>query len=403
MRLLIDQAGLRSSLFAVATFSPVQILCFAAFLVAGGAIVYVLFGYPLLLGWIAKRHNHPVKKDDQLRSVSIIIAVRNGEKFIRRKLESVLALNYPRELVEIIVVSDGSDDRTDEIAREFEAQRVRLLRVPRGGKAVALNAAVPCASGEILIFTDVRQQVDPQALRNLIANFGDPGIGAVSGELAIVNDQTQEESDTSLYWKYELWLRKQMCRIDSSFGCTGAFYGVRRSLFQPFPPDILLDDAYLPLTIFLKGYRVVYEPTAQMYDLPTALDSEFRRKVRTQAGLYQFLRIMPELLSAKNRMCLHFLSGKFGRMIIPYCLILMAVATIGMSPGWRMAAAIAQLGFYLLALLDYVLPASFPLKHLTSPIRTFVVLMTASLLGVKVLFVSSASLWKETKVRHPAA
>src|ERR1039457_5350644 len=198
MRLLIDQAGLRSSVFAVATFSPVQILCFAAFLVAGGAIVYVLFGYPLLLGWIAKRHNHPVKKDDQLRSVSIIIAVRNGEKFIRRKLESVLALNYPRELVEIIVVSDGSDDRTDEIAREFEAQRVRLLRVPRGGKAVALNAAVPCASGEILIFTDVRQEVDPQALRNLIANFGDPGIGAVSGELAIVNDQTQEESDTSL-------------------------------------------------------------------------------------------------------------------------------------------------------------------------------------------------------------
>src|ERR1017187_3861742 len=95
MRLLIDQAGLRSSLFAVATFSPVQILCFAAFLAAGGAIVYVLFGYPLLLGWIAKRHNHPVKKDDQLRSVSIIIAVRNGEKFIRRKLESVLALNYP--------------------------------------------------------------------------------------------------------------------------------------------------------------------------------------------------------------------------------------------------------------------------------------------------------------------
>src|ERR1035441_8193107 len=160
MRLLIYQAGLRSGLFAVATFSPVQILCFAAFLAAGGAIVYVLFGYPLLLGWIAKRHNHPVKKDDQLRSVSIIIAVRNGEKFIRRKLESVLALNYPRELVEIIVVSDGSDDRTDEIACEFEAQRVRLLRVPRGGKAIALNAAVPCASGEILIFTDVRQQVD---------------------------------------------------------------------------------------------------------------------------------------------------------------------------------------------------------------------------------------------------
>jgi cellulose synthase/poly-beta-1,6-N-acetylglucosamine synthase-like glycosyltransferase len=391
-------------LLALAAFTTLQIVCMAVFALAFLTIVYVLFGYPLLLAFIARRHDHPIRKDDKLRTVSIIIPVRNGAKFIERKLECLLALNYPRELIEIVVVSDDSDDGTDEIVSKFEGRGVRLLRVSRGGKAAAINQGVPLTASEILVFSDVRQIVDPDCLRNLVACFADPGIGSVSAQLSIVDEQSHEEMNTSLYWKYELWLRTRMYRIDSTFGTTGAFYGLRRSLWQPFPPGVLIDDAYLPLkAAFFRGYRIVYEPTAKIYDFPTALDSEFRRKVRTQAGLYQLLKLMPELFGSRNRMRLHFLSGKYGRAVVPHCLILMALSTFGLPPGIRLWAALGQVAFYLAALLDPLVPAKFPLKKITSPIRTFVVLMTASFLALRILFVPATSLWKETKVRHTTA
>jgi cellulose synthase/poly-beta-1,6-N-acetylglucosamine synthase-like glycosyltransferase len=376
-----------------------QIFCITVFVLATFTILYALFGYPLLLGLIAKRHNHPIQKDEQLRSVSLVMAVRNGEAFLERKLNAIFDLNYPRELMEIFVVSDGSTDGTDAIGRRFESQGVRFLRVPHGGKPAALNAAVPLTTGEILIMTDVRQTFERDSLRKLIANFGDPTVGAVSGELHIVSEQTHEEFYTDLYWRYELWMRKQMTRIDSSFGCTGAFYGLRRSLWKPFPPNLLLDDAYLPLTAFFKGYRIVYEPEAKMYDYPSSLNSEFDRKLRRQAGLYQLLKVMPELFSSRNRMRLHFLSGKYGRTIVPYCLILIALSTFGLPPGWRLAAALGQLVFYGLAALDVLVPSGIALKRVTSPFRTFVVLMTCALFGVKVFFVPPQRLWKETTVR----
>ncbi len=385
-------------LLAGAIWTPTQIFCFAAFVFAVAVILYGLFGYPLLLGFIAKHTDNPVHKDDQLRSVSFVIAVRNGEKFIERKLRSIFALNYPRELMEILVVSDGSDDRTDEIAASFASEGVKVLRVPHGGKPEALNVAVPQTSGEIIVLTDVRQTLDRDCLRNLVANFGDPKVGSVSAELHVVSEQTHEEFYTDLYWRYELWMRKQMSAIDSSFGCTGACYGLRRHLWTPFPPNLLIDDAYLPLTGFFKGYRVVYEPAAKIFDFPASLDSEFERKLRRQAGLYQLLKLMPELFTSKNRMRLHFLSGKYGRLVVPYCLILMALVTFGLPPYWRAVAAIGQLAFYGLAALDAIMPASFPPKRLTAPFRTFVVLMACALFGVKVFFVPPKSLWKETTV-----
>ena len=217
------------------------------------------------------RMEKPVRKDSALRSVSIVMAVRNGEKFIERKLRSILGLNYPRELMQVIVVSDGSDDGTDAIARSFESEGVHIIRMPRGGKCAALNAGVSAASSEILVFTDVRQTLDPNCLRNAIASFGDPSVGAVSAELHIRSGQSEDERDTGLYWKYEVWIRKGMSRLGSTFGCNGPFYALRRSLWTQIPTDILLDDAWLPLTAMFKGFRIVLEPTAKAYDFPTAL------------------------------------------------------------------------------------------------------------------------------------
>jgi cellulose synthase/poly-beta-1,6-N-acetylglucosamine synthase-like glycosyltransferase len=390
-------------LVAAMPLTLVQIVCSAVFLIACLVALYALIGYPLLLNWIAGRVDNPVHKDDKLRSVSFVIAVYNGEKFLERKLNAIFAQNYPRELMEILVVSDGSTDRTDEIAQRFASQGVKFLRVPRGGKAAALNAGVPLVSGEILVLNDVRQTLDPNCLRNVIACFGDAKVGAVSPQTIIVQGETHEETTTSLYWRYEHWIRLRLTRIDSTFGYSGAFAAIRRALWVPLPPGTLLDDVYEPLVSFFKGYRILYEPAATMYDFPTVLHSEFRRKVRLQAGLYQMLKMMPELLSSRNRMRLHFLSAKYGRIVIPYCMIAVALATIGLPPYFRALALLAQVLFYGLALLDTVVPDGVKLKKITAPIRTFVVLMAASLAAVRVYFVSPTSLWKDVSYRASIA
>lgn len=370
-------------------------------------MAFLLAGYPAVLGLIARRHRHPIRKDTQLRSVSIIVPVHNGGKFLENKLRSILALNYPPELIEVLVMSDGSTDGTDEIAARFASAgfmsgRVRLVRLARGGKPAAINAGVPLSSGEILIFNDVRQTLHPDSLRNIVACFGDPEVAAVSARLSIRTGESSAEHDTSLYWRYELWIREQMTRIHSTWGCTGAYYGMRRALFQPIPPDILIDDAWLPLTAVLQGYRVILEPTAVMYDFPTDLRSEFRRKVRTLAGLYQLIWLLPGIFSARDPMRFHFLFGKYGRMVVPWCLIGMALATIGMPEPWRQIALAGQILFYLAAIIDPLLPAAFPLKMVTSPIRTFVTLTAAALFALRIFFVPPRSLWKETTVRENA-
>src|SRR5271169_5539493 len=203
--------------------SPAQIVSIAVFTLACAIAVYVLFAYPLLLGWLAGRANNPVHKDDKLRSVSFVIAVYNGEKFLARKLRTILSLNYPRDLMDILVVSDGSTDRTDEIARSLAGQGVRFLRVPHGGKAAALNAGVPLMTGEILVLCDVRQTLEPDCLRRVIACFGDPKVGAVSPKTVIVEGDRQEEATTSAYWRYEDWIRRHLTLLDSTFGYSGAF------------------------------------------------------------------------------------------------------------------------------------------------------------------------------------
>jgi cellulose synthase/poly-beta-1,6-N-acetylglucosamine synthase-like glycosyltransferase len=370
--------------------------------VASAMVLYIIAGYPILLAFIPRRAAPPVQKDKGFRAtVSVLLAVRNGEEFIRGKLECLLGLDYPAQLMEIVVVSDGSTDATEAIAESFADRGVRLIRAPRAGKAAAINAALGQASGEILFFTDVRQALDAEALSHLVANFADPSIGAVTGELRYLDpDKTGEEADMELYWRYELFARRRHSRIDSTFSATGCIYAIRRSLTGPIPPDTLSDDVVIPLRSFFRGYRVIFDPEAIAFDHPTAEGGEFRRKLRTLAGIWQVHARLPELFTSANRMRLDFLSHRFARLALPWALLLVWAATMALpaSP-FRRFLLIDELALVALAALDYVVPKGFFLKRVSSPARTFLAMNLASLLAVGVFVVPPETLWRPTRVK----
>ncbi len=372
------------------------------FVILSGTALYILVGYPLLLAVAARQWGRPHKRGNMEPSVSIIIPAFNGEHYLAGKLRSVLALDYPREKIEIVVVSDGSTDRTDEIAQEFASAGVKLLRVARGGKPAALNFAIPQVSGEILLLTDVRQDLERSSLRSLVRGFFDPEVGVVSGELVIRNAQTGAQSEIGLYWRFETWVRDRLSLIDSMFGATGPFYAMRRSLAVEIPPDMLLDDVYLPLSAYFRGYRLVMEKQARAYDIATSRETEFLRKVRTLAGNYQILMVYPSLLGWGNRMWWHFVSYKVGRLLLPWLLLGLAVCSVFLPPPWSMLTCGAQVLGYGLAGLDPWIPGGWKLKKLSSPAGTFAVMMIAAVLALKVFFVSPRSLWKVTSASTDA-
>jgi poly-beta-1,6-N-acetyl-D-glucosamine synthase len=373
-----------------------QIAASLAFLLGSAFILYALIGYPMLLWVMARRRPKPVRKHFEPRTVTVLIPVHNGEKWVRQKLESILSLDYPADRMQIIVLSDGSIDGTDAAVSEFASKGVELVRLPKGGKAQALNRGLELARGEIVFFTDVRQRLDPDCLRRLVACFADNDVGAVCGELIILDGETEEEASVGLYWTVEKWIRRQLSAMGTLLVVTGCLYAIRRELAEPVPPAALGDDIYMPQTILRKGYRVVFEDAAKAYDYPTTRDVEFRRKVRTLAGLYQYT-----VRHGFGRHRFHFVSYKVSRVLLPYALILVAVASVFLPSPFAQIAVAAQVIFYGLAAIDGWIPEGAALKRISSPARTFCMLMMASLWAVSVFFVPSTDLWKTTHVRAP--
>jgi cellulose synthase/poly-beta-1,6-N-acetylglucosamine synthase-like glycosyltransferase len=373
----------------------------AAFVMGAGIVLYVLVGYPLLLAALVRlRGPRPVMRKRWEASVSVILPVRNGAEWLAQKLDSILSLDYPRHLVEIIVIDDGSTDQTAAVAEAYAGQGVELLRIPAGGKAAALNAGLARARGDVLFFTDVRQRLDPRSLRVLVEHLADPAVGVVSGELVILEGESREELDIGLYWHMEKWIRKKLSALDSVPGATGCIYAMRRELAKPLPEDMLVDDMFLPLAALESGYRIIFAAEARAYDQPTALETEFWRKVRTLAGNYQIVREFPRLLLPTHRLWVHFTSHKLGRLMLPFALLAVVISTPWLPEPLRTVVLGVQVAVYGLAVLDAVLPARFPGKRVSSPARTFVVLMAATLIAPSVLLVGGRRFWKSTQVRH---
>ncbi|HZD32628.1 MAG TPA: glycosyltransferase family 2 protein [Candidatus Angelobacter sp.] len=378
----------------------------ALILLAAAALsLYLLVGYPLRLrAW--RRLKPPIQKDFNFTTTAtVLMAVYNGEAFIARRLDNLLALDYPAELLDIVVVSDGSTDATDRIVESYAERKVQLVKVPHGGKPAALNAGLQHARGELLLFADVRQVFDSKALRHLVANFADLTVGCVTGELRYVHSHNVgEAADIDLYWRYEIWARQRHSAIDSMFNTTGCVYAIRRELAEPIPSDTLIDDAVIPLRAFFRGYRVVIDTDALAFDYGVVKGGEFRRKLRQLSGTWQTWARMPQLFSSTNRMRTHFLPHKVGRVILPW-LILVGLAATWALPDGPVRTALLGIAALVLALaaLDLLLPKTFALRRISSPARSFVALNAASLLSVAVFFVPAERLWRPTHVAPGAA
>ena len=248
--------------------------------------------------------------------------------------------------------------------------------------------------------TGQRYCMNSAALRFVPADkLEEQGYGRYRSLFASGDGQTHAEGNTGLYWKYEKWIRRRHSDIDSVSGATGCIYAMRRSLAVPMPPETLLDDVYLPTEAFFRGYRVLWTDGARAFDFPTPLDVEYRRKVRTQAGIYQMIRFYPALLNPfRNRMWVHFCSHKLGRLLLPFFLMGMFAGTFALPQPWMAMLLAGQVGFYAVGLLDRWIPEGAPVKHLTSVVRTFIILVSAALAAARILFQPNQDFWKVTRI-----
>jgi poly-beta-1,6-N-acetyl-D-glucosamine synthase len=373
------------------------------FWIAATWVGYSYLGYPAWL-WMRSRWSpRPVRRGSALPSVSAVMVVRNEGEVIARKLENLLSLEYPADKLEVVVVSDGSSDRTSAILAKYsqdssEGSRVRTLMKPSSqGKAAGLNNAIQIAKGEILLFTDARQQIEPAALRMLVENFSDPTVGAASGELMLGDPSAGETGKgMGLYWRIEKKIREWESAAGSVAGATGAIYCVRRSLIvsAPLPEGTILDDVLLPMQVVRQRSRVIFDSRARAWDSPDLGDGrEFSRKVRTLSGNYQLLQLAPWLLTSEDPIRFEFISHKLSRLAVPFALLALLIASIFLpEPFYRLALGL-QLAFYALSIAGIANVKIGPLSRIADPARTFLVLNSAAMIAFVNFVTGRKAIW----------
>jgi cellulose synthase/poly-beta-1,6-N-acetylglucosamine synthase-like glycosyltransferase len=324
---------------------------------SAAAVLYVYVGYPLTLALAPARPVVVPGPAGPLPRVSILIAAFDEALHIGETLRNKIALDYPIDLLEVIVVSDGSTDGTDAVVEGFRPQGVRLLRQePRQGKTMALNRAVEVATGDILVFSDANSLYAPDALRHLVTPFADPEVGYVTGTLLYRDPgQTLAGAGCGAYMRYENRLRTIETRVGSVVGVNGGIDAVRRDLYRPMRPDHL-PDFILPLRVVEQGRRVVYAPAAVAAEetLQAGRD-EFRMRVRVGLRSLRALAEMRALLSPRRgRFAFQLLMHKVLRYLVflPLLAAFVANGFLWDRPLYR-ATMVAQAAFYATALLGW--------------------------------------------------
>jgi cellulose synthase/poly-beta-1,6-N-acetylglucosamine synthase-like glycosyltransferase len=256
---------------------PIKILFWGSL----SALAWTHVAYPVAAGFVARLRSRPVRRDEAAEpSVTVIVAAHNEEPVIERRLENLLALDYPADKLEIVVASDASDDRTNALVEAVAARepRVRLIDCDRGGKVAAQNRAVRETAGDVVAFSDANATWAADALRRLVANLADPDVAYVCGQLKL--EAADGSNREGLYWRYEMWLREQESRLGSITGGNGSIYALNRADYVEVDAR-WGHDLSLPYRMVQEGRRAVYEPAAYAFEKPTPTnESEYRRKVR---------------------------------------------------------------------------------------------------------------------------
>ncbi len=275
------------------------------FWLALASILYAYFGFPALLWLRAALFARPFDADDETPSVSVVIAAYNEAAHIGRRLDNLLAQDYPADRLEIVIASDGSSDATNDIVKRYAAEnegrvRIMLLAEPRQGKGLTLNAGAAAAAGEILIFSDANSHYEPHSIRRLVRPFADRRVGGVAGNQVYLRDTSggSTADGERLYWNFDQWMKSLQSRAGSVTSATGAIYAVRRSLYQAVPSDAM-DDFYVSTGVVAQGYRLVYAPDARALEPAAEAEGvEYSRKLRIitqglQAVIYRRALLNP--------------------------------------------------------------------------------------------------------------
>jgi cellulose synthase/poly-beta-1,6-N-acetylglucosamine synthase-like glycosyltransferase len=329
-----------------------------------GLVVYAYLGYPVLIGLLSHyfgRNERPTSlSDEALPPVSLLIAAHNEETDVEQRILNGLALDYPQGKLEIVIASDGSTDRTNEIVRRYADRGVRLLDFPqRRGKSSVLNDAFDMLSHPLVALSDANTSFEADSIRRLASWFVDPSIGVVCGRLILSDPATGRNVD-SVYWKYETFLKICESKLGALLGSNGGIYMMRKSLFRKIPANTIVDDFVIPLAARQEtGCRIIYDRTSVAYEeTPESITSEFRRRSRIGAGGFQSIGQLWGLLHPRHGwVSFTFLSHKILRWLCPFFLIGGLVLNLPLihHPAF-LALLIAQIAFYAGSLLASYLP-----------------------------------------------
>jgi len=292
-------------------------------------LAYIYVGYPALILLLARFFRRPVNKTSILPAVTIVIPTFNEELVIAEKIENTLHLDYPQDRLQILVCDDASEDRTVEIVKSYAWAGVQLSQgTARSGKVGGLNRALQAATGEIFVIADADILASPDALRELIANFGDETVGCAMAQTNMAS--SVEGTSGGLYWRYEARIRQSESDIHSTVAATGHFMALRRKLLQPIPVDVILDDFYLAMMTIRQGYRVISEPKAIVWERPTqSMGDEVNRRSRLTAGRFQIISMSRDYLpSLPLLLQFEVISHKFLRLAIPHLMITALLSNI---------------------------------------------------------------------------
>lgn len=339
---------------------------FYIFWISLGLIVYTYLGYGAFV-WIlskVRKAREPIyfESDQELPHVTLIVAAYNEEGFIARKIEDSLKINYPKDKLKLLFVTDGSDDKTPEIVKSYEG--VQLYHQPeRRGKINAVNRVMELVDTPIVVFSDANTFLNRDVVRNMVRHYKNPQVGGVAGEKRVMqNEHENAAGGEGLYWKYESFLKKKDSDLSSVMGAAGELFSVRTDLFTPPSANMVIEDFYISMKIVSDGYQFVYEPEA--YAVETASETiadEWKRKVRIAAGGFQAIIKLRKLLNPfkYGMISFQYISHRVLRWTLtPLALLTVLVSNVILATTgsliYQMLLA-GQVGFYLLAALGYTL------------------------------------------------